>query len=473
MDTHITDADLGHAGVGLASPIGLPGEDAPGPFVARERLGAPSSSQAAGPGEASTPDPATRIRRARRGALLAGMATVVLFGVGGAGLYAFRDDIRSGNLIHRVTAMVSHSANTPQSAPMEAGVTAHPVAAAAPAKPVQPSVNAHAIPAAPVDSAATLARDFAALQSFSKPAVVAPTPPEGSVTLASPIPPAATAAVSVKPSLVVIPPPGIPAESQTSTPAQQEAGIVRPAVLSEPSGAMSAALSAAVAPAPASPVAPPAINVPVAMAAPAAPAPAPVVPPREPAITAAELKAGPMTSAQQVEVVGLVKSLGAQLRDTRIEVAELHQIVAQLSDKVETRTTDFENRLGLAEAAAIVQSSARAGAAPPPSDAPPPSPPMPPMSPTTQPLRVASARNIVPLPVAPASLPERRTVKDYVVKGASPGLAVLAALNPLAGSSSVIEVGVGDPVPGVGRIKRVYQRGTTWIVETENGSIQQ
>ena len=60
-----------------------------------------------------------------------------------------------------------------------------------------------------------------------------------------------------------------------------------------------------------------------------------------------------------------------------------------------------------------------------------------------------------------------------MVKGASPGLAVLAALNPMASSGNVIEVGVGDPVPGLGRVKKVYQRGTTWIVETENGLIQQ
>ena len=177
-----------------------------------------------------------------------------------------------------------------------------------------------------------------------------------------------------------------------------------------------------------------------------------------------------MTNAQQVEVVGLVKSLGAQLRDTRIEVAQLHQVVAQLSEKVETRTADFENRLGLAEAGAIVQSSARAGSGPLSSEAPAAALPS---ATITQQLRLASTRNAVPLPAAPPPLPERRTVKDYVVKGASPGLAVLAALNPMAGSGSVIEVGVGDPVPGLGRVKKVYQRGTTWIVETENGLIQQ
>ena len=121
-------------------------------------------------------------------------------------------------------------------------------------------------------------------------------------------------------------------------------------------------------------------------------------------------------------------------------------------------------RLGLAEATTALSASARAGGP----------------APASTTLSVAAvvparppgsrAAAAVPVPAAPA--PERRTVKDYVVKGASPGLAVLSALNPVTGSPSVIEVAVGDQVPGVGKIKSISQRGTTWIVQTENGPIQ-
>jgi ABC-type transporter Mla subunit MlaD len=60
---------------------------------------------------------------------------------------------------------------------------------------------------------------------------------------------------------------------------------------------------------------------------------------------AAEIKAAPLSQAQQIEVIGLVKELGAQLRDTRTQVTELHEAVAQLSKQIETRTDDFEVRL--------------------------------------------------------------------------------------------------------------------------------
>ena len=32
--------------------------------------------------------------------------------------------------------------------------------------------------------------------------------------------------------------------------------------------------------------------------------------------------------------------------------------------------------------------------------------------------------------------------------------------------------GLDDEVPGVGRIKAIYQRGASWVVQTNNGLIQ-
>ena len=166
--------------------------------------------------------------------------------------------------------------------------------------------------------------------------------------------------------------------------------------------------------------------------------------------------------------------MSAQLGDARTTVANLQDIVVKLSKEVETRTADFETRLGLAEAALLLASSARAGSA----RVPDPGTPitLAASSSITVPAPVRLASNRLPAPVAPASpLPssDARTVKDYVIKGASPGLAVLAAQNPATGSPSVIQVGIGDQVPGVGRIKSIFQRGTVWVVQTENGVIQQ
>jgi len=172
---------------------------------------------------------------------------------------------------------------------------------------------------------------------------------------------------------------------------------------------------------------------------------------------AGELRAAPLSLPEQIKVVDLVKELGAQLRDTRTEVAQLRATVAQLVETVETKTTQFESRLSLAEAGTVLAQSARAG------------------NPETSALRVASAGRVVPPPVAavtsPAASPPR-TVKDYRIQGASPGLAVLSVLNPLPGGQTVIEVAIGSEVPGVGRIKSIFQRGTAWVVQTDAGVIQ-
>jgi hypothetical protein len=36
----------------------------------------------------------------------------------------------------------------------------------------------------------------------------------------------------------------------------------------------------------------------------------------------------------------------------------------------------------------------------------------------------------------------------------------------------VLYVALGDQVPGIGHIKSIYQRGTTWLVQTDAGVIQ-
>ena len=181
---------------------------------------------------------------------------------------------------------------------------------------------------------------------------------------------------------------------------------------------------------------------------------------------AAELRAAPLSPPEQVKVLDLVKELGAQLRDTRTEVAQLRTTVAQLVDTVESRTTGFETRLSLAEAGTVLAQSARAGQ-PEPLAAAPPFPPA---------LRLASAGRAVPqTPSAaapPPAAPAQRTVKDYRLQGASPGLAVLSVLNPPPGGQSVLEVATGSDVPGVGRIKAIFQRGTVWVVQTDAGVIQ-
>ena len=64
-------------------------------------------------------------------------------------------------------------------------------------------------------------------------------------------------------------------------------------------------------------------------------------------------------------------------------------------------------------------------------------------------------------------------VQRYRVQAASPGLAMLAAIDRAGDESAQLQVALGDTVPGYGRVKAVVQQGTTWVVKTERGTIGQ
>lgn len=185
--------------------------------------------------------------------------------------------------------------------------------------------------------------------------------------------------------------------------------------------------------------------------------------PRDAVEAATELQAAPLAPKQQVEVVGFVRELGAQLKETRMVVTQLKDTVADLKEEIEARTADFENRLSFAEAGNALAASARAGEA-----AQPPAVPASPAPPVAH--LLASARAIPA--TSPPAAPVSRTAKDFRIQGASPGLAVLNALNPAGSETTVLYLALGDQVPGLGRVKAIFQRGTSWVVQTDNGLIQ-
>jgi len=166
---------------------------------------------------------------------------------------------------------------------------------------------------------------------------------------------------------------------------------------------------------------------------------------------------------QQVEVVGLVRELGSQLKESRLAVAQLQATVAELKEQLDTRMTEFDGRLGLAEAGTVLAQSAKAAL------------PQPVMAVAALPVRsgIGAPRSA---PVTPSTPPviaaANRSVKDFRVQGASPGLAVLNVVGAAPGEAPVLYVALGDQVPGMGRIKSIYQRGTTWVVQTDAGLIQ-
>ncbi len=170
----------------------------------------------------------------------------------------------------------------------------------------------------------------------------------------------------------------------------------------------------------------------------------------DPVDTALALRPAPMTPTQQVDVLSLVTQLAALVRDMRTENAQLREKVTSLDEMVRNETADVSQRLSLAEARKAIASAQDAGKPPEPA--------------------LSGSRETVPVRLVQTVAV--RSVRDYRVQAASPGLAILADANAAPGQSSGLQVAVGDQVPGVGRITSIAQRGTAWVVQTSHGAIQ-
>ena len=453
MDTHITTApDIDERiGAPLGSPIRLPGGRGTLPHLEDHDL-EPSGEAAGDSGteEASTSAPreklvATPKRPARRLRLLSTAAVVaVLAGMGGA-TWAERHGTLNLPLPPKLVSLLRTGLPATSQVAGEVGVTPNRSPAPAAAA-VRPDSELAA-------QAARQRAEFASLKSgdalaevgvaaSSRPAAPSPSvvsPPSVTALLAP------SAPLGTTPTAVVSPP-AISADPGTPT---------NPL----PSTAISAAPPASVTPAVAAPtVGVPATPAPVVTVVPAFP-PAPK--PHDPVQTAVELRAEPLSPKQQVEVVGLVRELGAQLKESRLTVTQMQATVAELKEQLDSRMTEFDGRLGLAEAGTVLAQSRAAL----------PQPAMPAAVPPVHP--VAATQRLAPTAAGPAPVSTAcRSVKDFRVQGASPGLAVLNVVGAAPGEAPVLYVALGDQVPGIGRIKLIYQRGTTWLVQTDAGLIQ-
>lgn len=172
----------------------------------------------------------------------------------------------------------------------------------------------------------------------------------------------------------------------------------------------------------------------------------------DPVATATALQAAPMAPPQQVDLLHLMTEMAVVVRDLRTENGQLRSEVADLTTRVDNQMTQFDRRLSLAEAKGAMAAAMGAGQ---PDDAPP---------------AVDTGKHSAP--AAPAPPPLIRSVKDYRIQAASPRLAMLTFAGSLDGDPSSIQVSIGDDVPGVGRIKSIFQRGSTWVIQTDHGAIQ-
>lgn len=205
-------------------------------------------------------------------------------------------------------------------------------------------------------------------------------------------------------------------------------------------------------PASAAPVAKPIPATPSAMSATPASA--------DPIAIAHNLRAAPMASPEQVQVLGVVTEMASIVKHLREQNAQLRADFGKSAADTARRLADYERRLALAEARSAVTAA---------SDAADPPPALPATHPASSVARSAS------MPRATAALPTgtgSAVAKTYRVQAASPGLALLAEVDRGGGEGAQIQVIVGDTIPDLGRVKSIAQRGTAWIVTTEHGQIQ-
>lgn len=460
MDTHITTApDIDErVGAPLGSPIRLPGGRGTLPHLEDHDLG-PSSDVASEAEIDGSPTPEAREKliptttaRSRRKGLLSTVAVlVVLAGIGGVA-WAERQGALHLPLPPQMVALLRTGLPVSSQVVGEIGVKPARV-------PTAPPASARPDP----DQSARANRqqaEFAALKMGDTATEVGI--PANSRQTTPPIPMAALSvaqsapAASVPVTTVAAVPPTVTDAGVAFTPALSPASPPPTPPVQTAAAAVTPAAGMSNVPVPA------VVTTPTT-----APAPSPVsTPPAkllDPVQTASVLQAAPFSTKQQVEMVGLVRELGAQLKESRLTVSQMQATVADLKEQLDTRLTEFDGRLGLAETGTVLAQSAKAAS------------PQPVMTAATVPTRQTIASHQT-APVAPAApppgSPASRSVKDFRVQGASPGLAVLNVLVAGPGEAPVLYVALGDQVPGIGRIKSIYQRGTTWVVQTDAGLIQ-
>lgn len=286
----------------------------------------------------------------------------------------------------------------------------------------------------------------------------APSPPDGSAAMEPGMPSPAPQATAPGPVAAASPPAApVPVEMSSKAVATDPADtrLQEPAV---------SGVAPQAAPAPAANPAPTAAAGDAAGAAPTPSQPDAVA-------TAIALRPGPMARGEQIDVLHLVARLGIAVRDLRAENAALRTDVKASSNKVDNAVADFERRLALAEGRGAINAAMGDVDA----SAEDPTAPVPPSPSTSRTARLSRGPASQPVSLqaqTAASAGLSSGPHRYKVQAASPSLAMLSELDRSGGEGSQLQVGVGDPVPGYGRVAAIQQQGMAWVVKTDRGTIQ-
>jgi len=424
---------------------------------------------------------APRSHRRGRSMLLASVALLSLVAAGGVFLVS-----PYNTLLPVDTARLGAQA---RQLAASAGISLPPVVApaaklaTAPRREVKPPVREEPRPATPGDQAAEILSLHQGTTARTSDVV----PGEGRPDATRVQLPARPALPSVAGTLgaVAVPAPGHPAtggEAVQAASAPAQVTLVSPAPEAAPALEVGLASQVPVAPSPAALAA----NLTQMPAEPVslAPASADRVPPVAAAARPAQLSRAPgdavevaialrptpMARGDQIDVLHAVAQLGIIMRDLRAQNLALRASVQASTEKLDGAVADFERRLALAEARGALNAAmgADAGAA----VAAPASATTAPASRTVHLSGGAATQSAGVRAQAGAAVASPPGPRRYKVQAASPGLAMLSELDRSGGEGSQLQVGVGDQVPGYGRVTAIQQRGSTWLVQTDRGAIQ-
>jgi len=181
----------------------------------------------------------------------------------------------------------------------------------------------------------------------------------------------------------------------------------------------------------------------------------------------------PVTSPVSVDphdaehrALAMVTEYATIVGELRTEVAEMKEKLAHASQSNEARISDLERRVTFTEARRALDAA---------HDAPRlvalPSPP----AHAKADSKSLTKNGLIKTSFDPSSREPATEIEGrprYRVQAASPNLAMLTALDRSGEADGQIQVAIGDVIPNYGRVKQIAQKGTSWVIETDQGTIQ-
>ncbi len=161
--------------------------------------------------------------------------------------------------------------------------------------------------------------------------------------------------------------------------------------------------------------------------------------------------------AERVETHSLEKitELGALVTRLTGQVKDLQDKVQTLSTGSDEKFADLTRRVALSEANRAVASAENAGSAG-----------LASQMPEKGSADGSEAQERMPMKVAAADVKRK-----YRIQAASPGLAMLAAVDG-SPDDRPVEVAIGTELPGYGKVMSIEQHGEAWVVKADHGSIE-